>query len=282
MLKKLSESRDRSIVFSLSVPRVIRRSMLGMLLALVAVALARAADPDCLPKASLPQPEIGQPRNISDLKNELLFYKCSGAYDREFSEVIDQAIAQVVHRAKENREKDHAQLAIVLDIDETSLSNWEEMKANDFGLIEDGPCTVDKSDALRWPVPAAPCGFGAWVLLAGAKPLDTLRLYQTARANNVAVFFITGRKEINKDDHRVLDATSENLRKAGYEVWDGLMLRSFDDNSTIQDFKTAKRIEIERKLKFKIIANVGDQYSDLRGRHAEQIYKLPNPFYFVP
>jgi hypothetical protein len=280
MLKKPAESGDRSIIFSLTLPKITRRSMLGMLLALVAVALACAADPDCMPDAGLPPPEIGQPRNISDLKGQLLYYKCSGAYDREFREVIDQAIAQVVARAKENREKDHAQLAIVLDIDETSLSNWEEMKANDFGLIEEGPCTVAKSDALGRQALSSPCGFGAWVLLARAAPLDTLRLYKTARENNVAVFFITGRKEIKKDDHRVRDATEENLRKAGYEVWAGLMLRSFDDNSTIQDFKSAKRIEIEAS-KFKIIANVGDQYSDLRGGHAEQVYKVPNPFYYV-
>lgn len=278
MLKKLAESHGRSIV-PLTPSCVIRRSVLGMLLALLAITLAHAADPDCIPNASLPPPEIGQPRNISDLKGQLLSYKCSGAYDREFREVIDQAITQVVTRVKENREKDRAQLAIVLDIDETSLSNWEEMKANDFGLIEDGPCSVVKSDALGWPVPAAPCGFGEWMLLSGAKPLDTIRLYKTARENNVAVFFVTGRKELKKNEHRVRDATEENLRKAGYKDWDGLLFRSFEDNATIQEFKTAKRIEIEKK--YKIIANVGDQYSDLRGGHAEQVYKVPNPFYFV-
>lgn len=280
MLRTLAESRDSSLVFALSVPRVLRRSMLGMLLTLAVVAAAYSADPDCMPNSSLPPAEIGQPRNLSDFKAELLNYKCSGAYDREFREVIDQAITQVVTRARENREKDHAQLAIVLDIDETSLSNWEEMKANDFDLIEDGPCSVAKSDALGWPVPAAPCGFVEWMLLAGAKPSDTIRLYTKARENNVAVFFITGRKEIKKDDHRVFDATAENLRKAGYKDWEKLLVRSFEDKTSIQDFKTAMRIEIEKK--YKIIANVGDQYSDLRGGHAEQVYKVPNPFYFVP
>jgi hypothetical protein len=270
MLKKLAESRDRSIVFSLSVPRVIRRSMLGMLLALVAVALAHAADRDCIPDASLPPPEIGQPRNIDDLKSQLIYYKCSGAYDRQFSKIIDQAISHVLNRAK-----DGGHLAIVLDIDETSLSNWEEMKANDFGLIKDGPCNVAKSD-VSGSVPNAPCGFGAWVLLAKGKPLDTLRLFKIARANNVAVFFITGRKDDEK--HKVQEATVENLRKAGYTDWAGL--KFFDDKSTIQEFKTAKRNEIEESG-YKIIANVGDQYSDLRGGHAERIFKVPNPFYFV-
>jgi hypothetical protein len=35
-----------------------------------------------------------------------------------------------------------------------------------------------------------------------------------------------------------------------------------------------------------IVANLGDQYSDLigdaDGDHAERCYKLPNPFYFIP
>jgi acid phosphatase len=45
--------------------------------------------------------------------------------------------------------------ALVLDIDETSLSNWPNIKANNFGFIPDGAC-----DRL----PNGPCGFKAWIL----------------------------------------------------------------------------------------------------------------------
>jgi hypothetical protein len=31
-----------------------------------------------------------------------------------------------------------------------------------------------------------------------------------------------------------------------------------------------------------VVVNLGDQMSDLDGGHAERMYKLPNPFYFVP
>ena len=31
-----------------------------------------------------------------------------------------------------------------------------------------------------------------------------------------------------------------------------------------------------------IIANVGDQWSDLDGGFAERVFKLPNPVYFIP
>ena len=201
--------------------------------------------------------------------------------------MIDRAISYVNARAK-NGEKP----ALVLDIDETSLSNWEEMKVNDLGLIEDGPCELGDPDADGWrvPVPKKSCGFGAWILSADAKPLDTLRLFKAAKENNVTVFFVTGRKELvdknNIPTTQIHDATEKNLQKAGYANWKELMLEPSGFTGTVQEFKTQKRKEI-MAMGYTIIANVGDQYSDLRSdpkvgkADAERNYKLPNPFYFV-
>ena len=36
------------------------------------------------------------------------------------------------------------------------------------------------------------------------------------------------------------------------------------------------------KQGFLIIANLGDQASDLAGGYAERAYKIPNPFYYTP
>ena len=44
--------------------------------------------------------------------------------------------------------------------------------------------------------------------------------------------------------------------------------------------KIAARADIERRG-FTIIANIGDQNSDLVGGYAEMTFKLPNPFYFL-
>jgi hypothetical protein len=52
-------------------------------------------------------------------------------------------------------------------------------------------------------------------------------------------------------------------------------LKQPNDKSSSQDFETAPRKEIE-DASFAIIANVGDQYSDLRGGHAERVFKVPN------
>jgi hypothetical protein len=47
------------------------------------------------------------------------------------------------------------------------------------------------------------------------------------------------------------------------------------------DFKTPIRERIEKEG-YTIIANVGDQSSDLAGGHAEMTFLLPNPFYRIP
>lgn len=45
--------------------------------------------------------------------------------------------------------------------------------------------------------------------------------------------------------------------------------------------KAGTRRHIERDLGYDIVANFGDQYSDLQGGCADRTYKLPNPTYFV-
>jgi HAD superfamily, subfamily IIIB (Acid phosphatase) len=53
------------------------------------------------------------------------------------------------------------------------------------------------------------------------------------------------------------------------------------DSSSVTEYKRHARIDIERKG-YAIIANVGDQQSDLAFEHAERIFKIPNPFYYIP
>ena len=62
---------------------------------------------------------------------------------------------------------------------------------------------------------------------------------------------------------------------------DHLYMRDPSGNGSVSNHKTAARIDIESKG-FVIIANIGDQKSDLAGGHAEMTFKVPNPFYFLP
>jgi len=47
------------------------------------------------------------------------------------------------------------------------------------------------------------------------------------------------------------------------------------------DFKAPIRAKIEQ-AGYTIVANMGDQPSDLQGGHAEKKFLLPDPFYRVP
>jgi predicted secreted acid phosphatase len=156
----------------------------------------------------------------------------------------------------------------VLDIDDTALTNWEVIRADDFGRIINGRCTA---------LPEGPCGWAAWDLLGRAPVIQsTLRLFRQARALNVAVFFITGRPESQRA------ATEQNLRNVGYDDYAALrMVPEGAHYASAAAFKAPGRAAIEAEG-YTIIANVGDQPSDLAGGHAERTFLLPNPFYRIP
>lgn len=238
-----------------------RALIAAALAALLAMPIgARAAE--CPAAPNLPSSDGSQPANLGVLKLQLLDYKCFGAYDRDVAVVLAEAQAYV-----EKRADPAAKLALVLDIDETSLSNWPNLLADDFGFFLDGTC-----DHL----PKGPCGSDAWIARQAAEAIrPTLDLFNAAKARSVSVFFITGRGEAQRA------ATMNNLKAAGYDGWADLIMKQAADKSPVRTFKTMSRKQIEGRG-FTIIANVGDQYSDLDGGHAERTFKVPNPFYFIP
>jgi len=205
-----------------------------------------------------------EPLNLGQLKLVLREYRCL-RYDDEVAAMLGRAQKWVEQRAPQVDKP-----AVVLDIDETSLSNWEQIFHNDFGYIGGGPCDLASKAA---------CGNYAWEQSAAAPAIEpTLALFKAAKAKNVAVFFISGRY----DDGEKKSATELNLKRAGYADWDGLYLRDPKaPRASVAEYKRDARLDIERKG-YTIIANIGDQDSDLAYGHAELIFKVPNPFYFIP
>lgn len=121
--------------------------------------------------------------------------------------------------------------------------------------------------------------FNAWVVSPAASiPVPgTLRLFRLAREAGVAVFFLTGRP------HEQTDATAQNLRSAGYQNWQGLILRSEAQRHLATTlYKSTERGRLVAEG-YALLLNVGDQWSDLLGSpKAEMSVKLPNPFYYLP
>ena len=180
-------------------------------------------------KTSQPQAiDVTQPLNLGQLKLQLYFSACSGAYDSDLNKVLSDARSYLEKRASEVSKP-----ALVLDIDETSLSNLPQKLANDFGYIPNFP--NPKCDAL----PKGPCGFNDWVLSGLAKAIPgTLDLFKAAKARNVNVFFIAGR-HTNEED-----ATVKNLKAAGYAGWAGLVLRPANDKRTVVAYQTGERAQM--------------------------------------
>ena len=151
----------------------------GMLVAIFIGSPVALAEPPAPPAPIIPAPV--QPANIGDLTFTAIDYYNSGAYLTDLQLAAAPAIAWI---NDETPRVDRP--AVVFDIDETAPSNWEAIKANDFGRVIDGPC--DK-------LPEGPCGWRAWDLRAQSTVLQpTMDIFTTARDRGAAIFFITGRE----------------------------------------------------------------------------------------
>jgi predicted secreted acid phosphatase len=234
------------------------RSLLGVVALSALVACAPGAPTS--PPASLPH--ASEPANVGDAKLAARAYHASGAYERDLAAVASEAGAWLRQRAPQVERP-----ALVFDVDETALSNWEVILANDFGRFAAGPCAL----------PEGPCGWAAWDQLGKDPPIaPTLGVFRDARELGVAVFFITGRPESQRA------ATERNLRAAGYGGFTGLdMVPDGERYEHAADFKAPRRAAIE-EAGYTIVANIGDQPSDLAGGHAGRTFLLPNPFYRIP
>jgi acid phosphatase len=196
---------------------------------------------------------------VNSLATELReYYACTckcGCYARDLDLEADRALTFLRNRATHRQPNE--KLALVLDIDETALSNWAEMDAANFEYVSQD--------------------FNAWVASAQAPAIPgTLRIYSEAKRLGLAVFFLTGRPESQRA------STEANLRLRGYGEWEQLILRSPEKKGTTAlAYKSAERAKIIA-AGYRIVLNIGDQWSDLRGKpEAEYSVKYPDPYYFI-
>jgi hypothetical protein len=175
--------------------------------------------------------------------------------------------------------------AILLDVDDTALATWNYELASNWAYNP----TTNAQFVIDQKFPAVP---------------GMVEMVKQAQAEGYAVFFLTGRGAAQEA------ATLGNLGSdgvgvdAGYPApttlsdgEDGLFTKpavanypdylktacAGDTNGscTTIHYKSATRAHIE-SLGYEIVANFGDQYSDLEGGYADRTFKLPNPNYFLP
>jgi len=175
--------------------------------------------------------------------------------------------------------------AIVLDVDDTSLATWNYEIFSNWSFNPATNATY-VTNQLFPPVPGM------------------VDMANTASAEGYAIFYLTGRPATQEA------ATLGNLTSDGVGIdagfpapttlndgEDGLFTKpavadypdylkaacAGDPNGscTTAHYKTATRAHIE-SLGYDIVANFGDQFSDLVGGFADKTFKLPNPNYFLP
>ncbi len=211
--------------------------------------------------------------NLDTLKAEIIKYHDSGAESYDIQKIADKAQGYLAMRIAANQALTNPKkLAIVLDIDETSLSNYHDLKTLNFGGTDEMQNVAEgrADDSAIAP---------------------TLELYRYAVANGITVFFITGRTE----SYRA--STIKNLNDVGYTivknsvnncenspVSDTCLLYMRDGqylNTSAIPYKSAMRHKITA-AGYDIVINVGDQYSDLAGGYSDRAFKYPNFMYYIP
>lgn len=217
----------------------------------------------------LPRIDMHGSVGAGDLPAQLVTYHDSGDYEEDLETVgtraqnyLDRRVPKIRKQAKQSCKANGVKncpkpkLAIVLDIDETTLSNYSYLADADFSNIV--------------------AALGTALFAADAPAIEpTLELADDAQGMGVDVFFITGRP----DFQAIRDATESNLTAAGYSGWQELVLNPGDAGSTVP-YKSGAREAITEDG-YNIVVNLGDQDSDLKGGFAEKAFKYPNPYYFI-
>jgi hypothetical protein len=184
-------------------------------------------------------------------------------YARQMKQIVAGAEAYLRHAAH-----GHARPAVVFDIDDTLLNTYDYEVAEQFGY-------TSASNAVWINAAAFPAVFGM------------PQLVSFAASHGYAVFFITGRPQSQTA------ATIKDLTAAGYKAPPAghLFLKPPTAPSylhcaspaacTTTEYKSGTRKHISSKG-YSILADFGDQYSDLTGGDAGHQVKIPNPMYYIP
>jgi predicted secreted acid phosphatase len=270
----------------------------GLLLALGAVALASPALPIVAPTPKL----ADQMTNVDVLRQEIKNYygvpsatTGSGAtagwtlplnLDSNYAQETENVAADGSHwlAAKAHAASTPEKKAILLDVDDTTLAtfNYELYSNWDFN-----PAT-NADFVLNERFPAVP---------------GMVDMVNQAKDEGYKIIWLTGRPDSQEA------ATLGNLLKVGYPApsalpdatlgggSDGIFTKPAIANyppyltfcnaptptttCNTDEYKSATRQYIE-SLGYDIVANFGDQFSDMSGGFEDRTFKLPNPSYFLP
>ncbi|SDQ71124.1 HAD superfamily, subfamily IIIB (Acid phosphatase) [Curtobacterium sp. UNCCL20] len=228
--------------------------------------------------------------NIDSVKKTIATYygdpgtglanRTDSPYIREMRSIVARQAPVVAAQCSIGRHQ-HRNPAIVLDADDTTLWTYD-MEVAAMHFVFDPALQDEWVQDERFP----------------ATPSMT-SLAAIASRSGCTVIGLTGRN----DDQKAV--TIENLQRVGYPQisaeqhgtqtyytkWTGVgtsqqpsYITCATAKCTTVEYKSQTRAHIESRSggRYDIVANFGDQYSDLLGGSADRSVKLPNPTYYLP
>jgi hypothetical protein len=222
--------------------------------------------------------------NIDSVKKTIATYygdpgtgiadKASSPYVTELT-ALERRNAERVASACRQGVRKGTKPAVVLDADDTTLWTYD-MEVGDMKFVFN-PARQDYwvQNKLFPATPGMPS------------------LVKAVADSGCAIIGLTGRNTGQKA------ATLANLREQGYpQFTDALYFTKWKSGEqppawmqghcaayptcTTIEYKSTTRAHIENDLGYDVVANLGDQFSDLIGGHADRAVKLPNPTYYLP
>jgi predicted secreted acid phosphatase len=222
--------------------------------------------------------------NIDSVKSTIRTYygatgagisnKVSSPYISEVAGIVADNTNRIVNECHRLVRKGESP-AVVFDADDTTLWTYD-MEDNAMHFNFD-PVVQDTEWVQPQRFPAVPGVVG---------------LVNQVGAAGCTVVGLTGRRDPQRE------ATIGNLDKVGYDYFtdanyytkwaSGATPPAYFDGGPCEDgvcttieYKSAVRAHVEDQG-YDIIANFGDQFSDLIGGYADRAVKLPNPTYYLP
>jgi predicted secreted acid phosphatase len=187
-------------------------------------------------------------------------------YAKQMKQIVANAESYLAWAA--HRPHGHGKPAVVFDIDDTLLNTYDYTLAEQFGF-------TSASNAI-------------WINAAAFPAVFYMpQLVSYAASHGYAVFYITGRPQSQTA------ATIKDLTSAGYAapapghlflkppVPPSYLHCANPSSCTTTEYKSGTRMHIT-SLGYTIVADFGDQYSDLLGGDAGHQVKIPDPMYYIP
>jgi predicted secreted acid phosphatase len=218
--------------------------------------------------ASAKQEIEDAPQHDEASAEEIEAYYDSGRYDRDVRALASSARHALARQLERHRGSERTP-AVVLDVDDTTLSNYPCMRRlGEYGSAEQAACAVEEGIEVEITRTGR-----------GLPPIKPVRgFFKYALRREVEVYIITARP---REFPFARPATLENLRLRGYRgPFELIMLPgpAPEAQGSLVPYKSGARAEIEREGR-DILVNIGDQLSDLKGGHANRKFLLPNPMY---